>query len=139
MLLLQAFLFSALRNLGDAYHRPYPAALVPGQKPLTILEFNAARAKAQAALMTPRGRMEVYPSDFSILRDDPAESSQQNTARPQKRHREPDVLTFGQLHLTARLAPSVFLGRYGVPYFFYLLLAYLLKKSAASWYGCSTF
>ena len=104
--LMQVFLFSALCNARDVYSEPYPAAKSPGEAPVSMQDFNAGRKRAQAALIPRQGQIEV--SSGSVR-----ESGCRNLRFGRTYQAAP--VPFGELHLTTRLAPSVFLGRCDLP------------------------
>ena len=92
----QVFLFSALRNLSEVGRsEPYPTAKAPGRQPLSHDNFMRARSKAQ----------EEYTEKFSKREEGEVTSrTTRSSSRQQQVH-------MAALHLTTRLAPTVFLGR----------------------------
>jgi len=99
---LQVFLYSALCNINDSDKKPYPAARSPGEAPVSLQDSNAARIKAQAAILPQHEQPEVSSGGVS--------SSGPRVLRSGREYQRSAPLPFGMLHLTTRLASDVFLG-----------------------------
>ena len=110
LLLLQVFLYSALVNMWDADRTAYPTAEYPGAQPVSLQEFNASRKRAQAALL-PQCEPQHCSSSHRQLRSGGMRTIHARLCQSiEGVYHWSSPLPIDMLHLTTRLAPSVFLG-----------------------------
>lgn len=96
-------LYSALCNLEDQSD-PYPTALAPGQRPISVDESRERRKAAAEQLSAQRAAEQQEVSSSGQVAGGRYTRSGQSYSRAAP-------LPAGALHLTCRLGSQVFLGR----------------------------